>query len=463
MNNKVIRHGVAVAAGAVVLAGGFAVTNNEDADANTVTVTVADAGQLEKGAEVRSAGVRIGEVSEIKLSDGKARLTLNVLPAALPLHDDASIQIRPVNLLGENFIDLNLGSDSRPFAREAVIPASRTSSAVTLQDLLDTFEDPTSAGLAAVVTTLGEGLDDNGADLSKALRLLGPAMHDSARVGQILSEQNQMLADLVQSADPVAAALAADDGQRLDGLVASTRDTLSALQNQQVALGETIKELPATLTSAERTLASFGDTARAGAPTLRALRPLTGNLEQVVAELRNFADSADPALASLEPVLREAERLIDVAAPVVAQLRQAGPDLATTASKVKPASRELLDVHLQDVMDFVRKWALSTNGRDGLSHYFRGVVYVTPTTLQSLANSLIPAGTTAGSTTGKTTPGAPLTNVLPGLTNTVEGLLGTLTGTSNRSATSSDDPASALGLTQTQEGNLLTQLLGGAK
>ncbi|MFI5627015.1 MlaD family protein [Nocardioides sp. NPDC051685] len=453
MNNNVLRRGIGVGVGVALLATGFAVTRDDADHQNAIKVTVADAGQLEKGAEVRASGVRIGEVSDIELTEGKALLTLHVSPTVLPLHDDASIKIRPVNLLGENFIDLDPGSDSRPFARDTVIPESRASSAVTLQDLLNTFEDPTAAGLASVVTTLGEGFDGNGAELAKALKLLSGAMHDSERVGQILSEQNDILASLVESTDPVVGALAADDGQRLDSLVESTRDTLASLENQQVALEQTIEELPATLASAERTLASFGDTARAGAPTLRALRPLTGDLEQVVAELRNFADSADPALASLKPVLKEAERLLEIAAPVVAQLRQAGPDLATTASKLKPASRELLDVHLQDVMDFVRKWALSTNGRDGLSHYFRGVVYVTPTTLQSFADSLVPVGTAA--------PGSASPDVPSGPTGSVDDLLGALGDQSKKSTRSAEDPASALGLTAQQEENLLSQFLGG--
>lgn len=464
MTGSVLRRGIAAAVGVAVLAVGIAVTRDDAGDPNAIKVTVADAGQLEKGAEVRASGVRIGEVSDIELAEGKALLTLQVSPTVLPLHDDASVKIRPVNLLGENFIDLDAGSDSRPFVREAVIPESRASSAVTLQDVLNTFEDPTAAGLASVLTTLGEGFDGNGPELAKALKLLSHAMQDSERVGQILSEQNDILANLIESTDPVAAALAADGGQRLDSLVESTRDTLAALENQQAALGQTIAELPATLASAERTLASFGDTARAGAPTLRALRPLTGDLEQVVAELRNFADSADPALASLKPVLQEAERLLEIAAPVVAQLRQAGPDLATTASKLRPASRELLDVHLQDLMDFVRKWALSTNGRDGLSHYFRGVVYVTPTTLQAFADSLVPVGTSGqGSATtdergGNTSPDVPLDP-----SGSIDDLLGALGGQPKKSSSSAEDPASALGLTAKQEENLLSQFLGGQK
>ncbi|MFC7501316.1 MlaD family protein [Nocardioides sp. GCM10030258] len=458
---------VAVVAAGLVLSGG-------DNDANQITTTIADAGQLEKGAEVRSAGVRIGQVSDIVLVGDKARLTIDVNDGVLPLHDDATLTMRPVNVLGENYIDLDAGSDKAAFADSTVIPEERTSVAVTLQDVLNTFEDPTAAGLASLVTTLGEGLDDNGAELAKALKVLAPAMQDTGKVGAILSEQNEVLASLVKATDPVTAALAADGGKTLDSLVESTRDTLAALGDQQVALEATLRELPGTLLAAQRTLGRFGATARAGTPTLKALRPLTGDLEDVVEELRNFADSADPALASLKPVLDEADRLLDAAAPVVATLRQAGPDLASTAASLKPLSRALLDNHLQDVMDFVRKWALSTNGRDGLSHYFRGVVYVTPSTLSQLAQSLVPVGAlpkgSAPAAKGNKAP-----NVLPGLPDlgkTVDGLLdglgGSLLGLLGKqppkaSASSATDPTSALGLTALQEQNLLGQLLGGNK
>lgn len=469
MSTQIFRRGTAVVAGVAVVAVTLVTTGSDD-QPNQITTTIADAGQLEEGAEVRAAGVRVGEVADIELVDGKARLTIDVADGVLPLHEDATLTMRPVNVLGENYIDLDPGSDTAPFADSPVIPEERTKTAVTLQDVLNTFEDPTAAGLASIITTLGEGLDDNGAELAKALKVLAPAMQETGRVGAILSAQNDVLSSLVKATDPVVASLAADGGRTLDSLVGSTRDTLSALGNQQAALEATLRELPGTLVSAQRTLARFGATARAGTPTLKALRPLTGDLEDVVDELRNFADSADPALASLKPVLDEADKLLDVAAPVVAKLRQTGPDLAVAASSLKPVSRALLDDQLTGVMEFVRKWALSTNGRDGLSHYFRGVVYVTPSTLSQLAQSLVPAGTLpSGGVTGKSGKG---TDVLPGLPDLgpgVDGLLDTVGGllgllgkqppkASKKSAT---DPTSALGLTAQQEESLLGQLLGG--
>lgn len=466
---------VVVALGLTLLGVGEA--SDED---TTVRTTLVDAGALEEGNEVRVAGVRLGEISEIQLNGKQADVTLKVDEAVLPLHDDASLSVKPVNLLGENYIDLDPGSEDAPYLDTAVIPTERTEVAVTLQDVLGTFQAPTAASLAAVVTTLGEGLEGNGANLAETLKKLVPAMEQTEQLGDVLAGQNQQLNDLIEALDPVAAALADDEGQTLDNLVESARDTLAAVTAQQKALRRTLAQLPGTLVSARATLTEFGGVADEAVPTLRALRPLTGDLSQVVDELEDFADSADPALASLEPVLDQADELLEQAAPVVAGLRQAGPDLRGAASSLRPLSREVLDNNLQGVMDFVRKWALSTNGRDSLSHYFRGVVYVTPDSLESIANSLVPSGPDVD---GDGDPEVDLPDLpdvqlpdinlpdlpqlpdldLPGTLGGLPGGGGNggLLGRSARGAAASSDPTSALGLTTQQESALLSQLFGG--
>jgi phospholipid/cholesterol/gamma-HCH transport system substrate-binding protein len=304
--------------------------------------------------------------------------------------------------------------------------------------------------------------------VAAALSELSSSMRVAERLGTMLSEQNDVLADLVATAGPVAAAVATDDGKKLDSLLASTRDTLHAVAAQQEALRVTIDRLPGTLVSARRTLAQFEGVADQATPTLKALRPLTGNLDQVVAEIEAFDQSANRALTSLEPVLDKATALLDQAAPAVAQLRQTGPPLERSARSLKPVSDQLLVKNLNGVMEFVRKWALSTNGHDGISHYFRGVFYVTPTTLKSLVRSLLPTqvqlpkATAApkGGATGPLDLGSVTSGLLGGGTDSRSGLLGGLTGgllSGNRSV-----PApGAFGLTPEQEQSMVQQLLGG--
>jgi phospholipid/cholesterol/gamma-HCH transport system substrate-binding protein len=130
--------------------------------------------------------------------------------------------------------------------------------------------------------------------------------------------------------------------------------------------------------------------------------------------------------------------------------------------------------HLDSVMGFIRKWALSTNGHDGLAHYIRGVFYVTPSTLTQLLKSYLPTQKTVDSksTKGTSSTGKNDTDlldtvdgVLDGVTGLLDGLLpNTGSGLLGLGRADTKAPAggsSAFGLTKKQEQSMLQQLLGG--
>lgn len=447
MSRRILTRVVAVISGVLTVSAlVIGMTGVEEPERGTVVATLADAGSLEPGNEVRAAGVLVGSIEDIALIDGRAQLTLDVDPGVLPLHQDASINVRPVNLLGENYIDLDRGSPSAPLMDDPIIPESQTHHAVTLQDVFNTFRDPNAAALATVVTALGEGMHGSGGHAAAAIKALKPAMTKTGALGALLANQKDVIDQLVARLEPVSRALAANEGRTLDRLVSSTERTLSTVAADHRALDQTLAQLPGTIRSARRTMAELTGAADAATPTLKALRPLTGNLTEITGELDRFADAADPALASLGPVLDHAHRLLDEAAPAVEQLRRAGPELRGVASSARPLGRELLDEHLGDLMAFVRKWSLSTNGEDAISHYFRGVVFVTPGAINDLANSALPVQQT------RQDPAAvlPKPPKLPSLP--------LLSGTDGQSTR---DPANATGLTREQEQSMMGQLLGG--
>ncbi|GAA5129771.1 MlaD family protein [Haloechinothrix salitolerans] len=441
-----LRAGAAFAAVLVLAGAGFTVTASRPPTESTVVGYFADASPLNRGSMVRAAGVRVGTVRDISLERDKARVTMNVNPAVLPLHRDAKLTIRPVNLLGERYVEIDTGSPSEPYAREAVVPVEHTDSSVDLQDVLNTFDNPTSTALAAMVTSLGQGMKDSGAETAAAIKALAPAMRRSAELGRMLRKHNTILSQIIDRTQPVARALETNDGKTLDQLVASTERTLSTLAANQHALDAALAELPATVTEARRTLRELAQLSEAATPTLKSIRPVTDDLAGITTDLRRFADTAEPALASLPPVLERADELLKQAAPAVARLRKAGPDLRATAKNLRPLGDELLNDNLGDLMAFVKKWALSTNSRDALGHYFRAVAWVTPETLQNLAAAFLPAqGTSQGATSAKPAPDPAevLTEIVP-------------------DALRKADPGNATGLNRKQERSLLDQLLGGA-
>jgi phospholipid/cholesterol/gamma-HCH transport system substrate-binding protein len=292
------------------------------------------------------------------------------------VHRDARLTIRPVSLLGERYLDLDRGSPDTPvLAPGEALPSSQTEQPPDLDQILNALDDPTAGALGATVSTLGEGMQGNGANADAAIVALAPALGDTEELVSVLEGQTELLTRLIENAEPVAGALATEDGQRLDQLVTSADMLLATTADRQEALEATLIEMPSTLAAARAALEDLAGVTRSTTPSLRAMRPVTDDLSEISAELQRFADSADPALASADPVLERAAELLAAARPVTAALRPAGPDLRGTAGALAPVVNEFADA-LPSFWSFIEGWALTTNGHDGLSHYFRALVTV---------------------------------------------------------------------------------------
>lgn len=460
MSATQLKRGALIVVGAlVVVAAAVGITTLVSPDRGAVTGLFADANTLVVGNTVRSGGVQVGRVASLDLEGGHARVGLEVDRNVLPLTADATMRIRAVNVLGEKYIDLSPGTPGAPELADQVVPLDRTSVAVDVQDVIDGLGDPTATGLATVVTTVGEGIDGQGRDLSGLVRNLDPAFTQTDRVARILREQNAALNAVVDQVRPVTASLSDGDGATLDRLVGNTERTLSAVAAERQALDATLAQLPDTLVSARRTLGELAGTADAATPTLKALRPTTDQLPQISKELHDFADAADPALSSLRPVLDRADQLLNEAAPVVKELRATGPDLRSAAKNLRPIGDQALDKQLKGVLDFVKLWAMSTNGKDGLSHYFRGVATATPENLLNLIGGAVPAPLVPGAPSSAAT--APGTGLLP---KSVPGA--PAAGAKGRPAglpvpPPATAPGNATGMTEQQEQSMVGQLLGG--
>lgn len=470
---RITRQAIAIAAVAVLGATGAGVAAAQASDAwgggLVMVAEFADASPLLVGNEVKSGGAPIGEVLALDTDHGVAQVTLRIDNAGLPVHEGAHATIRPVSLLGERFVDLDRGVPSAPAIEDgAVLPVSQTVTNTDLDQVLNSVDDPTGESLAMLVTTLGQGVQGNGANTNETLRALTPALTDTQGFASVLQDQNALLNGLVDKVTPVAESLATDRGKSLDGLVGSADQLLKATADRQQQLEGTIGELPGALASARTTLDHVTGTANATTPTLGSLRPTTDNLVAISDELQHFSDSLDPALASAQPVLDRGRELLDSARPVVGDLRKAGPDLRATTAGARPVV-EQLSGNLDNVFNFIRFWAMTTNGHDGLSNYFRTVSVVNPDT----ATGSLPPGVAP-----PLPDTAPLTDPLAGPADGVGKALtpppgaggGLLAPPSNEPGAqnpsgngSAPNDGSATGLDQEQESGMLGGLLGGGR
>lgn len=69
---------------------------------------------LEKGAQVRVAGVEAGKVENITLRDGRPRLTMSIFPG-IKIRQNAMATIQSQGFMGEKFVELTPGTSDAPY------------------------------------------------------------------------------------------------------------------------------------------------------------------------------------------------------------------------------------------------------------------------------------------------------------------------------------------------------------
>src|SRR5436309_11375418 len=119
--------------------------------------------QLHIPSEVRSAGVKVGEVVSIKRmpgqdpSDDAATVTIDIQTNGLPIHADATLNIRPrIFLEGNFYVDLRPGTPSaKVLASGSTLPAPQTSGPVQIDRVLAALNSDARANLQTLLQGLG--------------------------------------------------------------------------------------------------------------------------------------------------------------------------------------------------------------------------------------------------------------------------------------------------------------------
>jgi phospholipid/cholesterol/gamma-HCH transport system substrate-binding protein len=299
---------------------------------------------------VRVAGVNVGKVSSIS-RDGRAGLvTMEIESKGLPIHSDATLKIRPrIFLEGNWFVELQPGSPSaRTLSSGDTVPITQTSDPVQLDQVLDALNTDTRSNLQTFLIEYGAALTQkptaaqnaeqdpevreiNAAQaLNKAYHRGPPSLRGTAVLNQaITGTEPHDLSKLVGGIGKVTSALNVHE-QQLGELIGNFNTFFAAFASQSTALKATVAELPSSLLSIDRGLASLNASfpptrtfARDILPGVRATNPTVAAalpwIEQVQAsltpaELGGVAKglaAATPSLASLEaeqvPLFKQTE------------------------------------------------------------------------------------------------------------------------------------------------------------
>jgi len=244
-----------------------------------------EAGGLKPGNEVRVAGVRVGEVTDVRLDGNKVVVSFQA--KGVELHDATTAAIKVKTMLGQKFVAVDpLGTGSL----EGAIPLERTTTPydvnAAVSDLSETFGEIDTKQLEASFNALADAFKNTPASVQK---MVG-GLTDLSRT---ISSRDSELDELLKATDGVTGTLAErntelaaliNDGSDLLGELQNRRDAVHALFVGTADLGEQLRGL---VKDNDKTLA-----------------PALDKLDRVTAILNRNQKNIDQALEKLGPYYR---------------------------------------------------------------------------------------------------------------------------------------------------------------
>ena len=309
----------ASAAVATLGAGGSAPTYRVDAVFDSTA-------NLIPGQDVKIAGARVGQVSDIELTeDRKARVEMDVEEGFAPFRADAECTIRPQSLIGEKFVQCHPGTPDQPPLADGeggapAVPLENTHSPVDLDLVFAALREPYAERLAIILNELGTGVAGRADDINAAIRRANPALQEINDVLAILDRDRASLGRLVDQSDRVIAELTRRRGSVTSFIERSDR-VAREVAGRRAELGEVIERLPPLLDELEPTADRLAAFAADATPTLRDLRRAAPGAEALLADFDPVADAARPALERLAEASEVGRRAVRSAIPVAARLK----------------------------------------------------------------------------------------------------------------------------------------------
>ena len=229
----------------------------------TYTADFTEAAGLDHRDEVRVAGVKVGEVTDVALDGGRVVVSFRVKDTWIGDASTAAIAIK--TLLGEKYLAVDpLGSARQNPAHR--IPAGRTTSpydvTTAFQELARTAGELDTEQLALSLQTISNTFRDTPPDVRKAL-------DGMSALSKTISSRDAQLARLLANTEQVTASLSGQNA-RFEALLKDGNLLLAELRRRRNAIGSLLSGTRALATELSGLVAD--NNARLG-PTLRALNP----------------------------------------------------------------------------------------------------------------------------------------------------------------------------------------------
>jgi len=282
-----------------------------------------------QGQTVNIAGVKVGEIGQVRLEDGRAVVEMKMRPEYAEVYEDATILLRPKTGLKDMFLELDPGTASTGRLEEGErIGVENTLPDVNPDEILAQLDGDTRDYLRVLLNSGAEALDgDTPAELRETFKRFEPTSRDGKLITAKLSERRRNIRRVMHNFSLLSTELGANDKQ-LGELVQSANANFEAIGSQDTRLQEALRLFPGALEQTETSLARLDE--------------FSGQLGPALAKLRPGARALGPALQATRPFLRDTTPVIENelrpfardVRPVVRDTRRAAGDLAEVTPKL---------------------------------------------------------------------------------------------------------------------------------
>jgi ABC-type transporter Mla subunit MlaD len=296
---------------------------------------------LVEGGDLKIGGVKAGQTTGFELTGSDPKRVVVTAEIQEPgfdsLREDAECGVRQQSLIGEYFVDCDLGSSSsKELPDGGRVP--KVGTGTIPPDLISNIQRrPYRERLRLIISELGTGLAGRPEELNEVIRRAHPALRETSETINILARQNRVIHDFIEDADTVSRAVEpnkenvarwAEEAADLAGIQASRSEELGRYWNR----------LPGFLGELEPTMAQLERTADRQIPTLRRLRGAAPELTAFLTEIEPFARSSRGSITALGDAAEVGTGALKESKEEVKELRE----LAKNAPKLGKPLRQFL-------------------------------------------------------------------------------------------------------------------------
>lgn len=333
---------------------------------------LAHAENLSNHYEIRSGGVRIGQVLNPRVEHGKAIVDMRIDDKYKPLRSDTQLRVRLRSAVGVRYLEIIPGTKGAPLPEGATIPARNARTPVALDKVLATFDAPTRARTRQLLNEMGAGVQNRGTDVNQAIagapRFLeglngfsGAVVARTGAMSRFVAGANRATDAFDGAHDEIGTGFK-PEADALQPFNEGRADVQATLAGAGPALAVLRSDLPAV----SRLLDEVGRFSRDTRPTLQAapaaLRSTTRLVDGAATPLGNTKKTLQLASDAVNPTLG----LLHSAHPVLPNIERALSDVVPTLRRLAPRAC--------DMTQFATGWAEYIKWGDSVNSMIRFLV-----------------------------------------------------------------------------------------